>query len=123
MATTGPFCSGGMIVLWAPQFTVATSIVLMANGGGGAGGSDASGSGVAGGNPSLFTPSLAAIGGTGPGGNGGNGFAGTVQATGGANGQVGDGGGGGGGGGGFITANMQLGSTGVYASPELTLMP
>ncbi len=117
--------SGGMIVLYAPTFTVSGTSILVANGGGGSGGGgDMAGElSSPGGETDPASPLAPAVGGNGGAamaGDGGDGFAlGSTTANGGG-GNAGFGGGGGGGGAGFIRANMPV--LNATTSPNVTVL-
>ncbi len=115
-----PSSSSGLIALYATTVTAQAGAYLMANGGGGASGTDASSGQAAGGDPSAITPTIPAKGGAAmTNGNGGDGFAGITAPTTGL-GASGVGGGGGGGGAGAILLSKKV-SAGLTASPAAVL--
>jgi hypothetical protein len=115
--------SGGMIVLYSSTLTVSPTKVLMANGGGGAAGSQGTAKGNDGSDPSVTTPLVPTAGGiSATGGQGGQGYPATGGALDGAAGGSGGGGGGGGGGAaGYIRSNKPL--TGATVSPPVDIVP
>ena len=112
--------SGGMIVLDAPNITLAAESFLMANGGGGAAGGGAAkgGDGL---DPTTVDVTLGGVGGTGGGGGvGGAGASLSPDGQGGQGAGSGKGGGGGGGGSGLIYSRAL---TGGHVSPDVTAPP